>query len=88
MLDKPSHLQPEAGGSTWLAARPASAITAVLGLLVFIIAAVTSSGIGSMPDFRLPVPGLLVLEANQVLLWSALAATGARGDVSGYGRLF
>ena len=29
-----------------------------------------------------------VLEANQVLLWSILAATGARLNVQGYGRLF
>ena len=31
--------------------------------------------------------GLLVLEANQVLLWSALAATGTTRDVPGHGRL-
>jgi hypothetical protein len=30
----------------------------------------------------------LVLEANQVLLWSILAATGAKLQVDGYGRLF
>jgi len=32
--------------------------------------------------------GQLVLEANQVLLWSILAATGAKLQVHGYGRLF
>jgi maleate isomerase len=32
--------------------------------------------------------GRLVLESNQVLLWSALIAAGARVDVRGYGRLF
>jgi maleate isomerase len=32
--------------------------------------------------------GLLVLGANQVLLWSILAATGTRWEVAGYGRLF
>ena len=31
--------------------------------------------------------GRLVLEANQVLLWGVLAATGAGWDVTGYGRL-
>jgi hypothetical protein len=60
-LDKPSHLQPEAGGSTWLSARPASAITAALGLLAFIIAAVTSNGIGSTPDYRITVTALVVV---------------------------
>lgn len=32
--------------------------------------------------------GQLVLEANQVLLWSILAATGAKLRIDGYGRLF
>jgi maleate isomerase len=32
--------------------------------------------------------GKLVLEANQVLLWSILAATGSKLRVGGYGRLF
>ncbi|GAA1561392.1 Asp/Glu/hydantoin racemase [Kribbella hippodromi] len=32
--------------------------------------------------------GQLVLEANQVLLWSVLAATGSALPVEGYGRLF
>jgi maleate isomerase len=32
--------------------------------------------------------GQLVLEANQVLLWSLLAATGTKLQVDGYGRLF
>jgi maleate isomerase len=32
--------------------------------------------------------GLLVLESNQVLLWSILAATRTLWDVTGYGRLF
>jgi maleate isomerase len=32
--------------------------------------------------------GHLVLEANQVLLWSILAATGTKIQVDGYGRLF
>jgi maleate isomerase len=32
--------------------------------------------------------GLLILEANQVLLWSILAATRTPWEVTGYGRLF
>ncbi|TDU83564.1 maleate isomerase [Kribbella voronezhensis] len=32
--------------------------------------------------------GQLVLEANQVLLWSLLAATGTKLQIDGYGRLF
>lgn len=32
--------------------------------------------------------GQLVLEANQVLLWSILAATGAKLQIDGYGKLF
>jgi maleate isomerase len=32
--------------------------------------------------------GRLVLEANQVMLWSILAATRTAGEVAGYGRLF
>jgi maleate isomerase len=34
------------------------------------------------------VTGRLVLEANQVLLWSILAATRTAWEVNGYGRLF
>ncbi|HEY4059750.1 MAG TPA: hypothetical protein VGM39_24215 [Kofleriaceae bacterium] len=77
MLDKPSHLQPEAGGSTWLAARPASAITAAVGLLAFVIAAVTSNGIGSMPDLRVTIPGLVVVAMGCV-------AAVARKEKGGY----
>jgi maleate isomerase len=32
--------------------------------------------------------GRLVLEANQVMLWSILAATRTTGEVAGFGRLF
>jgi maleate isomerase len=32
--------------------------------------------------------GQLVLEANQVLLWALLAATGSHRQITGYGRLF
>jgi maleate isomerase len=32
--------------------------------------------------------GQLVLEANQVLLWSTLAATGSKLQIDGYGKLF
>ena len=32
--------------------------------------------------------GLVVLEANQVLLWSILGATESTWDIAGYGRLF
>jgi maleate isomerase len=32
--------------------------------------------------------GLTVLQANQVLLWSILAATRTPWEVTGYGRLF
>jgi hypothetical protein len=76
-LDKPPHLAPEAGGSTWLAARPASAITAVVGLLAFIVAAIVSNGIGEVPDLRVTVPGL-VLTA-----FGAVAAI-ARKERGGY----
>lgn len=34
------------------------------------------------------VTGQLVLEANQVLLWAILAATGSNLQIDGYGRLF
>lgn len=32
--------------------------------------------------------GRLVLEANQVLLWSVLAVTRTAWEVTGYGRIF
>jgi maleate isomerase len=32
--------------------------------------------------------GRLVLESNQVLLWSILAQVGSSADIRGYGRLF
>lgn len=76
-LDKPPHLAPEAGGSTWLSARPASAVTAAIGLLAFIAAAITSNGIGEVPDLRITVPGLLIT------MFGAVAAI-ARKERGGY----
>lgn len=76
-LDKPPHLAPADGGSTWLSARPASAITAAGGLLAFIVAAIAGGGLGEVPDLRITVPGL-VLTA-----FGAVAAI-ARKERGGY----
>lgn len=57
MLSRPPHLSPPDRRS-WLAARPAAAIAAVLGLASFIVVAVAQPGLWATPDPRLSVPGV------------------------------
>ena len=59
-LDKPAHLVSETGRSTWAHGRMAGAVTLGLGLLSFMIVAMTSNGIGSVPDWRISVPAFVI----------------------------
>ncbi|CAN5906195.1 hypothetical protein BH11MYX3_BH11MYX3_10870 [soil metagenome] len=57
-MDKPDHLRPvaETSPSVWLAQRPAALVAAVLGLLSFIIVAISQGELWSTPDWRISVP--------------------------------
>ncbi len=57
-MDKPDHLRPVAdtSPSVWLAARPAALIAAVLGLVSFVVVAISQRELWSTPDWRISVP--------------------------------
>ena len=55
-LSKPDHLSPQRG--EWLAAHAASAAALALGVLAFVVVAVTQSHVWATPDWRISVPGL------------------------------
>lgn len=57
-MDKPEHLRPveSTSATAWLAVRPAASAAAVLGLLSFIIVAVSQGQLWSTPDPRISVP--------------------------------
>lgn len=57
-VEKPDHLRAEGGASpgAWLGARPAGAAAAALGLLAFIIVAVSQGELWATPDPRISVP--------------------------------
>lgn len=61
-MDKPEHLRPVASTSpgAWIAARPAGAAAAALGLLAFIVVAVAQGELWATPDPRISVPGFAV----------------------------
>lgn len=77
-LDKPLHLRPaDASASSWLAARPAAVAAAVLGLLAFMVVAISQTQLWSTPDWRISVPGF-------VLTAAAAAVSVARRERGGY----
>jgi hypothetical protein len=56
-VDKPEHLRPvETAPVAWLAQRPAGVVAAALGVLAFIIVAVSQHELWSTPDWRISVP--------------------------------
>jgi len=57
-VDKPDHLRPvdDTSAVAWLAAKPAGAGAAALGVLAFIIVAVSQGALWSTPDPRISVP--------------------------------
>lgn len=56
-MDKPEHLQTvETSPAAWLAAKPAGCAAAVLGVLSFIIVAVSQGQLWSTPDLRISLP--------------------------------
>ncbi len=60
-MDKPEHLRTVDGSpAAWLAARPAACAAAALGLLAFIIVAVSQGQLWSTPDPRISVPCFVV----------------------------
>lgn len=97
-MDKPEHLRPETTATTprrWLAARPAACAAVVLGLLSFIVAAVSQGELWSTPDPRISVPGLAVTavaagislvrrEPKGYLLWCIGLGLAAAAVVLGY----
>lgn len=63
-LEKPAHLRPATqSGASWLAQRPAAVAAAALGLLAFVVAAVSQGEVWASPDWRLSVPGFAVTAA-------------------------
>lgn len=77
-LEKPAHLRPaDPSASAWLAQRPAALAAAVLGLLAFIVVAISQGQLWSTPDWRISVPGF-------VLTAAAACVSVARREVRAY----
>lgn len=56
-LTKPAHLRPaDDSARSWLAQRPAGLTAAALGLLAFVVVAVSQRELWSTPDWRISVP--------------------------------
>lgn len=67
-MDKPDHLRPEATtAGSWHAARPAACAAAALGLLSFIIVALSQGSLWSTPDPRVSVPCFAVTAVAAVV---------------------
>lgn len=56
-LEKPAHLRAVSTRRGYLAARPAGFAALALGILAFIVVAITQNQIGTTPDWRISVPG-------------------------------
>ena len=66
-LTKPEHLRDPSGTTgAYLAARPAGLAALVLGLVAFVVAAVTQHGMWVPPDWRISVPCLVITVAAAV----------------------
>ena len=77
-LEKPAHLRPADPSATgWLAQRPAALAAGVLGLLAFIVVAISQGQLWSTPDWRISVPGF-------VLTAAAACVSVARREVRAY----
>ena len=58
-LSKPDHLEPPATHE-WLAHHLAGVVALALGVVAFIVVAVTQDHLWSTPDWRISVPGFVV----------------------------
>jgi hypothetical protein len=77
-LTKPAHLRPaEASAPAWLAQRPAAVAAAALGLLSFIVVAVSQRELWAAPDWRVSVPCFAITAI-------AAGASIARRERGGY----
>ncbi len=78
-LEKPEHLKPVADTAAlgWLAQRKAATAAAALGLLSFLVVAITQGAVWATPDWRISVPGF-------VLTAIAAAISLARREPQGY----
>src|SRR4051812_30065937 len=56
-LTKPEHLRPEAEQGEWIVRHAAGLGALVLGVIAFVIVAVSQDRIWSTPDWRISVPG-------------------------------
>lgn len=56
-LTKPDHLRPEAAQGDWIVRHAAGVAALVLGVLAFVVVAVTQEQFWSTPDWRISVPG-------------------------------
>lgn len=60
-LEKPDHLRPveTPTAAAWLARRKVAVLAAVLGVVSFLIVAVSQGEVWATPDWRLSVPGFV-----------------------------
>lgn len=59
-LEKPAHLRAVPTTRGYLALRPAGLAALALGVLAFIVVAITQNQIGTTPDWRISVPGFVL----------------------------
>jgi hypothetical protein len=95
-LEKPDHLKPEATSApAWLAQRKAATSAAVLGLVSFLVVAITQGEVWATPDWRISVPGFVLTavvsaaslarrERNAYWLWGLGLALAAAAIVLGW----
>jgi hypothetical protein len=61
-LSKPEHLKPvePMTAGAWLAKRPAALAAAILGVVSFLVVAISQGEVWATPDWRVSVPGFVV----------------------------
>ncbi len=60
-LQKPEHLVGVTGPGSWLAQRPWGAGALALGILAFLVCAITQGGVTSLPDARVSLPAFALV---------------------------
>lgn len=68
-LEKPDHLRPAETptAAAWLARRKLAVVAAALGLLSFLIVAISQGEIWATPDWRVSVPGFALTAIVSIL---------------------
>ena len=66
-LRKPEHLRAATTTRGYLATRPAGLAALALGVLAFIVVAITQNQIGTTPDWRISVPGFALTAAATIV---------------------